>query len=176
MSGHNKWSKVKHKKAAADTARSKVFSKLSRLITSESHRSGGDRNNPSLAAAIEKAKKENMPRENIERAVLRGAGDGSESDERIIYEAYGPGGAAFIIDVLTDNRNRAAQEIRTILKRYDTDLANPGAATWAFANKGGSWEPQRTIPASEEDKKKISLLKEALQESDEVQGVYVNIV
>src|SRR5690606_5346326 len=129
---HNKWSKVKHKKAAADATKSKVFSKLVRLIQVEARRSGGNMSDPGLVAAIERAKRENMPKENIERAVEKGAGGDTATLERITYEAYGPGGAAILIDTLTDNRNRTAAEIKHLLTTLGITLATPGAAQWAF--------------------------------------------
>lgn len=175
MSGHNKWSKIKHKKAAEDARKSKVFSKLSKLIASEARKADGHRDAPGLQTAIETAKKENMPKDNIERAIERGFGGESGNDEALTYELYGPGGVAMVIDILTDNRNRAAQEVRTILKDFNLELANPGAAAWAFEKENGEWKAQTTVAVGEEDKKKIDSIVEALEESDEVQKVYTNV-
>ena len=115
MSGHNKWSKIKHKKASTDAQKSKIFSKLVRYITVESRKSKGDLNSPGLAFAIDKAKAANMPGDTIDRAVKKGSTDNSAQMESITYEAYGPGGVAIIIEALTDNRNKAAQEVTNFL-------------------------------------------------------------
>jgi transcriptional/translational regulatory protein YebC/TACO1 len=108
MSGHNKWSKIKHKKGAEDAKRSKIFSRLSKMITNESKKANGDVSSPGLATAIESAKKENMPKDTIERAVKKGTDNDTASMDSVTYEAYGPGGCAIIIEGLTDNKNRSA--------------------------------------------------------------------
>jgi len=110
MSGHNKWSKIKHKKAATDAQRSKIFSKHSSLITMESRNAGGDTNSPSLAAAIERAKKDSMPKDNIERAVAKGSGSEGANLQEVMFEAYGPGGVAILITAVTDNNNRTKDQ------------------------------------------------------------------
>jgi len=138
MSGHSKWATIKHKKGKTDAKRGKLFSKLSRAITVAAREGGGDPNmNISLANAIEKAKAESMPKDNIERAVQRGAGgaDG-EAYERIMYEGYGPAGVAIIVDVLTDNKNRSAADVRNIFSKHGGQLAQPGAVAWVFERKG----------------------------------------
>jgi YebC/PmpR family DNA-binding regulatory protein len=117
MSGHNKWSKIKNKKAVTDAYKARVFSKLVRAITVESKLAKGDVNSPGLRTAIEKAKAENVPNDNIERAVKKGTGNDAGEMEQITYEAYGPGGCALMIEALTDNRNKAAQEIKHILSK-----------------------------------------------------------
>src|SRR6185295_16283376 len=132
MSGHNKWSKIKNKKAVTDAYKARVFSKLVRFITVESKKSKGDVNSPGLRAAIEKAKAENVPSDNIERAMKKGLGGEASESEQITYEAYGPGGCAIIIEALTDNRNKAAQEIKFILSKNGYALAGQGSAAWAF--------------------------------------------
>ncbi len=175
MSGHNKWSKIKNKKAVTDAYKAKVFSKLVRAITVESKLAKGDTNSPSLRTAIEKAKAENVPSDNIERAIKKGLGGEAGSMERITYEAYGPGGSALVIEAMTDNRNKAAQEIKHILSKNGFELAVPGAATWAFEKsleKG--WVPKISTPISEEDGTKLEALIEELEENDEVQEVYTN--
>ncbi len=174
MAGHNKWSKIKHKKAATDAQKSKIFSKLVRLIQVESKRCGGDENDPGLRAVIDKAKKENMPKDNIERAIKKGAGGDSSDLEKITYESYGPGGVAMIIEVLTDSRNRAAAEIRHILSKNNLELASPGSATWAFERSGTDWVPHTNTPLSDEDIEKLSVVVEALEEHDDVQEVFTN--
>lgn len=170
MSGHNKWSKIKNKKAVTDAYKAKVFSKLVKFITVESKKAKGDINSPGLRAAIEKAKAENVPNDNIERAVKKGVGGEAGSVEQITYEAYGPGGCAIIIEALTDNRNKAAQEIKHILSKNGYELAVPGSASWAFEKN----IPKNTIPISPEDGLKLQTLIEELEDNDEVQEVYTN--
>src|SRR3989344_8936913 len=109
MSGHNKWSKIKNKKAVTDAAKSKIFSKMAELISTASRQVKGDDTSPILRAAIEKAREYNMPADNIERAVKKGSGSEANNLDSITYEAYGPGGCALIIEALTENRNKAAQ-------------------------------------------------------------------
>ena len=138
MSGHSKWATIKHKKGKEDAKRGKLFSKLSRAITVAVREGGPDPTmNISLANAIEKAKSYSMPKDNIERAIQRGGGgaDGTQY-EAIVYEAYGPAGVAMIVDVLTDNRNRSAAEVRNILSKHGGSLAQPGAVAWVFERRG----------------------------------------
>lgn len=174
MSGHNKWSKIKHKKAATDATRSKIFSKLVRLIQVESKRANGDVNDPGLKTVIDKAKKENMPKENIERAIKKGAGGDSGDMESITYEAYGPGGVAMIIEALTDSRNRAAAEVRHILSKNGFELAAKGSATWAFEKVGSEWIPQTPAEITEEDSNKLDNLIEQFDDNDDIQEVFTN--
>jgi YebC/PmpR family DNA-binding regulatory protein len=174
MSGHNKWSKIKHKKAATDAAKSKIYSKLVRLIQTESRLAKGDTNSPGLRTAIEKAKEANMPSENIERAVKKGGGNDSAVLEPITYEAYGPGGVAIVIEVLTDNRNKAAAEIKHILTKNNLSLAGIGSAIWAFQKINNAWVAQNKIEINEEDGQKLSDLIEELEDNDEVQEVFTN--
>jgi len=174
MSGHNKWSKIKHKKAASDASKSKTFGKLARMIAVESKRAGGDESAPSLRAAIEKARVENMPKENIERAIAKGAGGESENLEMVVYEAYVPGGSALIIEALTDNRNRTASEIKHILSKHGVELASPGSAAWAFEKTDGIYKPKTTVKLADTDREKVDLLSGALAEHDDVDSVYTN--
>jgi len=176
MSGHNKWSKIKNKKAVADAAKSKIFSKMAKLISTASKEVQGDTSSPTLRAAIEKAKSYNMPNDNIERAVKKGAGGDAESMEAITYECYGPGGSALIIDALTTNRNKAAQEIKHILSKHGFELAKPGTASWAFEKDPttNDLQPTTTVKLTEGDEKKLELLIEELEDNDEVQAVYTN--
>ena len=176
MSGHNKWSKIKNKKAATDAEKAKVFTKLVRFIAVESKKAKGDVNAPGLRAAIEKAKEANVPSDNIERAIKKGiGGDGGEM-EQITYEAYGPGGSALIIEALTDNRNKAAQEIKHILSKNGFELAAPGSAIWAFEKEsiGSEWRAKTSVPIGEEDGVKLEILINELEENDEVQEVFTN--
>src|SRR3989344_1241320 len=136
MSGHNKFSKIKHLKAKNDAQKSKAFSKHVRLITVEARKVGGNLSSPGLASAVEKARKDNVPNDTIDRAIKKAITDNSAAMESIIYEAYGPGGVAILIEALTDNRNKAAQEIKHILSSNDLSLAAPGNASWAFQKTG----------------------------------------
>ena len=175
MSGHNKWSKIKNKKAVTDAYKARVFTKLVRFITVESKKAKGDVNAPGLRKAIEKAKEENVPNDNIERAIKKGTGTDLGVMEQITYEAYGPGGSALIIDALTDNRNKAAQEIKHILSKNGFELALPGSASWAFTKKiEGGWTPNMHIQITEADGVILNTLIEELEENDEVQEVYTN--
>lgn len=174
MSGHNKWSKIKHKKGAEDAKRSKVFSRLSRVITAESKRVGGNLTSPSLVAVIEIAKKANVPKDTIERAIKKGTETGTLAMDPVTYEAYGPGGCAMIIEALTDNKNRTAPEIRHIFSKNGYELASPGAAAWAFTKVDGVWTPNMTVDLADEDLEKLSALVDALEENDDVQEVFTN--
>ena len=139
MSGHSKWASIKHKKAATDAKRGQLFTKLARAITIAAREGGGDPDsNFTLAAAIEKAKSYSMPKDNIERAIVRGTGEGSgdEQIERVVYEGYGPGGAALLVEALTDNRNRTGAEIRHTFDRHNGNLGEPGSVAWQFEKKG----------------------------------------
>ena len=138
MSGHNKWSTIKHKKGAADAKRGKVFTKIIKEISVAAKLGGGDPiANPRLRTAIDKAKSENMPKDNIERAIKKGAG-GMEgvTYEEIIYEGYGPGGVAVLVEVLTDNRNRSVSDIRSIFTKCNGNMGEAGCVAWMFSKKG----------------------------------------
>ena len=174
MSGHNKWSKIKHKKAITDGKRSKVFSKYAKLITVASKAAGGDITNPSLRAVIENAKAESMPKDNIERAVAKGADKNSLDLEAITYEFHGPGGLAFLIETLTDSKNRTAQEIRHLLSKRGFALGEPGSASWAFTKNGTEWTPKSTLDLPESDIESYESLMEELEDNDDVQDVFDN--
>ncbi|MEK7662291.1 MAG: YebC/PmpR family DNA-binding transcriptional regulator [Patescibacteria group bacterium] len=174
MAGHSKWAQIKRQKGTEDARRSKVFSKLSRLITSESKRVGGKTDSPSLRTIIEKAKKENMPKDTIDRAVKKGVSEEAGEMFEILYEAYGPGGTAILIECLTDSKNRTSQEIKHALSEDGGSLAGPGAASWAFTKRTGEYLPQTTVPLTDEDGAKLSVLMEKLEERDDVQAVYTN--
>ncbi|HEX3454164.1 MAG TPA: YebC/PmpR family DNA-binding transcriptional regulator [Gaiellaceae bacterium] len=139
MSGHSKWSSIKHKKGAADAKRGKLFSKLARAIIVAAREGGGDPDaNLALQNAIEKARSYSMPKDNIERAIARGAGSDADGDayEPIVYEGYGPNGVALIVEALTDNKNRTASEVRHIFSKHDGNLAGSGAAAHLFERRG----------------------------------------
>ncbi len=139
MSGHSKWATTKHKKAAIDAKRGKLFAKLIKNIEVAARTGGGDINgNPTLYDAVQKAKKSSVPNDNIDRAVKRGSGAeaGGSDWQTITYEGYAPGGVAVLIECLTDNRNRAASEVRTALTRNGGNLADPGSVAYVFDRKG----------------------------------------
>lgn len=139
MSGHSKWASIKHKKAIVDSRKGKAFTKLARGITIAAKEGGGDVDgNPSLALAIQKARDASMPKDNIERAVQRGTGEGAdaESFEEVLYEGYGPGGVALLIEALTDNRNRTSADLRHLFGKAGGNLGEPGSVAYLFEKMG----------------------------------------
>ena len=139
MSGHSKWSTIKHKKGAADAKRGKLFSKLSRSIMVAAKEGGADpATNMALANAIEKARSYSMPKDNIDRAIAKGSGDGADgsSFETVVYEGYGPEGVAVIVEALTDNRNRTAADVRHLFTKHGGNLGTTGAVAWQFERRG----------------------------------------
>ena len=175
MSGHNKWSQIKHKKGAADKARSNVWGKLAKRIIVESRLANGDPNSPTLRTMIEKAKKENMPKENIERAIAKGISNEAGSMESILYESYGPGGSAILIATVTDSRNRTAQEIKHLLTKNGLALASQGSAMWAFQKDiEGGFTPTTTVPLNEADSAALMKILEEIDANDDVEDVYTN--
>ena len=159
MSGHSKWSSIKHKKGAADAKRGKLFSKLSRAIIVAAREGGGDPSaNLALANAIEKARSYSMPKDNIERAIARGSGADADAEafEQVVYEGYGPNGVAVIVEALTDNRNRTASDVRHAFDKHDGNLGTSGAVSWLFERRGvllvdadGVDEDELTLAAAE---------------------------
>src|SRR5207245_6554022 len=137
MSGHSKWSSIKHKKAARDAKRGKLFTKLIKEITIAARLGGGDINgNPRLRTAVTVAKQQSMPNDNIDRAIKKGTGElGGAQLEQIVYEGYGPGGVAVILEALTDNRNRLVAELRFIFSRHGGNLGESGSVAWMFKRK-----------------------------------------
>jgi YebC/PmpR family DNA-binding regulatory protein len=174
MSGHNKFSKIKHLKAKNDAEKSAHFGKLVRLISVEAKKSGGNTASPGLSAAIDKARKENMPNDTIDRAIKKAIADNSAAMESHLYEAYGPGGVAILIEALTDNRNKAAQDIKFVLSKHGLALAAPGSASWAFQRHGLAWTPTSVMPLEDVDIDKLSAIVADLEESEEVQEVFTN--
>jgi YebC/PmpR family DNA-binding regulatory protein len=139
VSGHSKWSTIKHKKGAADAKRGKLFSKLSRAIMVAAKEGGSDpTTNMSLGNAIEKARSYSMPKDNIDRAIAKGAGEGTDGAtfETVVYEGYGPEGVAVIVEALTDNRNRTAADVRHLFSKYGGNLGATGAVAWQFERRG----------------------------------------
>jgi YebC/PmpR family DNA-binding regulatory protein len=175
MSGHNKWSQIKHRKGAADAAKSNAWGKLGKRIAVESKKCGGDVNNPTMRTWIEKARKANMPKDSIERAIAKGTSAESGALESITYETYGPGGAAIIIEAVTDSRNRTAQEIKHLLSKSGLSLATPGSAAWAFEKSAeGEFVAKTTVPLSEGDSAKLMQILEIIDAHDDVEDVVTN--
>jgi YebC/PmpR family DNA-binding regulatory protein len=139
MAGHSKWAGIKHKKAIVDSRRGKLFTKLARAITVAAKEGGGDVvGNAALALAVQKAKDASMPKDNIERAIAKGTGEGADADalEAVMYEGYGPGGVAILVEALTDNRNRTGSEIRHAFNKHGGNLGEPGSVAYLFDKKG----------------------------------------
>jgi YebC/PmpR family DNA-binding regulatory protein len=138
MSGHSKWAQIKHKKAATDIKKGKAFSKLAKEISIAARLGGGDpAGNPRLRTVMDKAKEANMPHENVKRAILKGTGElPGMAYEEVTYEGYGPGGAAILIETLTDNKNRTVSEIRHIMGKHNGSMAEAGSVAWVFEKRG----------------------------------------
>src|ERR687883_188502 len=139
MAGHSKWAGIKHKKAIVDARRGKLFTKLTRAITVAAKEGGGDPEaNPRLALAVSKAKDASMPKDNIERAIAKGTGEGADADalEDVVYEGYGPGGVAMLVEAVTDNRNRTGSEVRHLFSKHGGSLGEPGSVAYLFDKKG----------------------------------------
>lgn len=177
MAGHNKWTRIKRQKASVDGKKSKLFSILARNITMEAKKVGGDRNHSSLKTVIEKARAANMPNENIDRAIAKATGTDAENFEEVIYEAYGPGGAAIIIEGITDSKNRTSQEIKHLLSRQKSALAGQGAVTWAFSKlPTGEWKPNNLMKISDEPTMQALVnLIDTLENHADIKRVSVNV-
>jgi transcriptional/translational regulatory protein YebC/TACO1 len=195
MSGHSKWATTKHKKAVVDAKRGKLFARLIKNIEVAAKTGGGDVNgNPTLFDAVQKAKKNSVPADNITNAIKRGSGaDAGGADwQTIMYEGYGPNGVAFLIECLTDNRNRAASEVRVAMTRNGGQMADPGsevvseavdlipvrtalqAAGIDYESAESSFLPSVQVQLDEEGARKVFRLIDALEDSDDVQNVYAN--
>src|SRR3989344_3152467 len=175
MSGHSKWAQIKYKKAASDAKRGKIFSKLSRAITIAAREPGTDpKTNSRLAAAVEEARKANMPSDNIERAIKKASAKESAELKEVVYEAYGPGGSAAIITAVTDNSNRTTNEIKHLLSEHGAKLGVEGSAMWAFDKQGRDFTAKFPMALPEADAKKFEALLEVLDDHDDVQEVYSN--
>lgn len=174
MAGHNKWSKIKHKKAATDAAKSKIFGKLVRQIQVEAKRCGGDESDPGLRMIIEKARKANMPKDNIERAIKKASESGDLQPQT--YEGYGPAGVGVVVTTLTDNTNRTSPEIKHIFTKLGYSLGAQGSVLWNFTKnpETGDWDPSTTLDLSDDDIEKLAKLVDELEEHDDVQDVYTN--
>jgi YebC/PmpR family DNA-binding regulatory protein len=200
MSGHSKWSSIKHKKGAADAKRGKLFSKLARAITVAARDGGGDiEGNPSLGTAVQKAREASMPKDKIQKAIDTGTGAGVDAAnyEHVIYEGYGPAGVAVLVEALTDNRNRASAEIRHAFSTHGGGLGEPGSVAWNFEKKGVvvldadrysaleaagiaidsaalATEPKSTVELTGKDAERMIDLLDVLDDQDDVDQVYAN--
>lgn len=171
MSGHNKWSKIKHKKAATDAEKSKIFSRHAKTITAEVRTARGDTQGANVQAAVERAKKDSMPKENIERALERGRGGGTGYHE-VIFEGFNTGGVGMLIVTETDNNNRTAPEIKHIFTKHGATLGVPGSAAWAFSKIDDGYVPTAPIEPTAAEAEKLTALVDALLEHDDVVAVY----
>ncbi|MAG45037.1 hypothetical protein CL633_04085 [bacterium] len=171
MSGHSKWSKIKHQKKITDAKRGKVFSKLSKLITIAARTSANPDDNPSLRQAIEQARSSNMPKANIDRAIDKAQGKDGENLEEVVYEAFGPEGIGIIIKALTDNKNRALAEIKAVLNKFNASIGAPNSVAWMFENNKPKYPAQISNKSRELGEKLISELKEL----DDVDQVYSSL-
>ncbi len=174
MSGHNKWAQIKRQKGAADAKKSNLWGKLARRIAVESKLAHGDTNAATLRAIVEKAKYENMPKESIERAVAKGTSAEANAMESVLYEAYGPGGAAILITALTDNKNRTVQEVKHLLSKNGLALGSSGSALWVFEKTAGGYSPKTTVQLSEIDDESLMKIMDELDNHDDVEEVYTN--
>ncbi|MFA5052875.1 MAG: YebC/PmpR family DNA-binding transcriptional regulator [Parcubacteria group bacterium] len=172
MSGHSKWSQIKHKKALTDEKRGKLFTKLLMAVQTAAKDDPNPDFNPRLRTAVLKAKEGNVPQENIERAISRAKDSVSED---LLIEAYGPSGVALIIKALTDSRNRTVAEIKKLLADNNAKFAEQGSVRWAFnQDEEGNFVPQFRQSVSETDKEKVGALVDELQERDDVMEIYTN--
>ncbi len=176
MSGHSKWSTIKHKKALTDAKKSKVFSKVSSLITITARKGGDPDKNPALRAAILKAREVNLPKDNIDRAIKRGTGEiAGAALEEVTYGAFGPGGIAILITAITDNKNRTLAEIKKILQEHNAKFAEVNSIQWMFRREGGNFIPNSPVKIGDENiKKEIDDLYEALDDNQDVNEIYDN--
>jgi YebC/PmpR family DNA-binding regulatory protein len=177
MSGHSHWAGIKHKKEITDAKRGKVFSKLLALVSAAAKSEPNPDFNPRLRTAISKAREASVPQENILRAVKRAA-EADTSLEELVFEAYGPGGVAILIEAVSDNRNRTVQEIKLALKERGGKWAEAGSVRWAFEKTGGvgeeEWKAKFPQKISEGDARQLAALLETLEENDATQKVFTN--
>lgn len=175
MSGHSKWSKIKNQKAATDAKKGKAFSHLARSITQtvKEGKSGDPADNPRLRMILEKAREINLPKENVQRAIDRGLGKGSEGMMAdVVVEGYGPSGVGIMVTAITDNQNRTKSELKAIFDRYGGSTGEPGSVAYIFIGSGGA--PSYTIPVTGDDLNKIKTLLQTLDEQEDVQEVKHN--
>ena len=176
MAGHSKWAQIKRQKGVTDAAKSKAFGRFSRLITLETKKAGGDISSPALATVIARAKAINMPKDSIDRAVAKGASKDAGDLAQVVYEWYGPGGTAIIIDALTDSTNRTTSEIKHLISKNGFELGAQGSAAWAFTKSpDGTFTPNEPLmDLSEADEEALGKIFDLLDENDDVQRVFTN--
>lgn len=173
MSGHSHWKQIQHKKGANDQKRGQIFSKLLRAISIAAKTEPNPQFNPRLRTAVETAKENKVPLENIERAISKASEEKNLED--IVVEAYGPEGSALIIEAVSDNTNRTINEIKGVLNEQGAKFASPGSVLWAFEKKDSGWQGKFPQSVSDNAKEKIQNLISALENLDDVQSVYTNI-
>lgn len=178
MAGHNKWNNIKNRKGAQDQRRSKAFFDIAQMIRSavKQGQNPDAETNPALRLALEKARSVNMPKENIQRAIDRAMGKGSEGQQihEVVYEGYGPHGAGFLVVTATDNVQRTGSTIRFAFSRNGGSLGGPGSAAYLFSRAGGSFQVQIPLPVDETQGAEIQALYDALIEDEDVEEVYTN--
>jgi YebC/PmpR family DNA-binding regulatory protein len=170
MSGHSKWSKIKHKKAATDSKKSKYFGRLSREIKIAARGGKDPAHNAALRDALLRAKKENLPQVNIDRLLS----DAKDGQEQVLYEGYGAGGVAVLVSAATNNTNRTVSELRAIFKEHGGSLGEPGSVRWKFTGSDHTVPAHFQLPLAEEQRQKLTLLLEELEEHEDVIDVYTD--
>lgn len=178
MAGHSKWANIKNRKAAVDAKRGKAFAIISKQITVAIREGGsGDPNtNPRLRLALEKARAENMPNTNINKAIDKGLGKGGGAEiVEILYEGFGPGGVGFLVKALTDNRNRTGSEVKTLFDRNGGSLGGPGSVAYMFERNNEGFDVKVGIPVDSSTKSQVETLVELLENHEDVESVYTNI-
>ncbi len=178
MSGHNKWSKIKHKKAATDSVKSKVYSKYNKLIQVAIKDAGGNVDSPSVQSAIERARAENVPKDNIDRAIKKATGADAAALQEVLYEGFGPAGVGMLIKAVTDNTNRTVTEVKTIFTKNNGTFASSGAVSWGFTkNDELDWVANKgtEIELSDEDSEKLEKIIDLFEENDDITDVYTNV-
>ena len=174
MSGHSHWSGIKHKKEITDQKRGKIFSKILAAISAAARTEADPNFNPRLRTMVVKAKEAGVPHDHIDRAIKRAA-ETAENLEELLFEAYGPGGIAILIEAVSDNRNRAVQEVKLVLKEHNGKWAESGSVRWGFEHASdGSWQAKFPQEISEEDAVKLGKLVDALEDNDDVHTIYTN--
>lgn len=177
MSGHSKWAQIKHQKGAADAKKSQLFGKLSRLISLAARKGGDPATNAALRDAVSKAKAANMPSDNISKAIKKGTGEEKGIVmEEVLYEVFGPGGCAILIEGITDNKNRTLGEIRHVLSKHELQLAGSGSCLWAFEKNSEGWNPKNTLQISKEDQEKLKAIFEEIDALEDIQNITTNCV
>lgn len=175
MSGHSKWSQIRHKKGVADQKRGQLFSKLAKAISIAARHGTDPNQNLELKNAIEQAREFDLPKDNMERAIKRVADKNAAQLEELVIEAVGPARVSFIITAITDNKNRTIAEIKKVLTDHEAKMTQPGAVLWAFDKTGPDFTPKYPLVISEEEtKNKLEKLLEDLDSQDDVQKIYTN--